>query len=101
MRKHDCGIAVKEIKDSIMDSLQVDPQFVNAITQQICLRSSQFISHGRQALDTIKRFDCCFGRNPLHPLLERHAAVCVAIEHEPDWRHCWILANLRTKGKNG
>src|SRR2546430_7718284 len=100
MRKHDCGIAVKEIKDSIMNSLQVDPQFVNAITQQICLGSSQFVSHGRQALDAIKTFNCGLGRNLLHPMLQRHAAVCFAIEHEPDWRHRWILANLRTKGKN-
>src|SRR5450759_293777 len=75
MRDNDGGSAVKEVEHSIVNPLAACPQFVNAIAEVVCFRSSQIVTYRLQTLKTNLAFPLCLRRKLVQPADQRHLVL--------------------------
>ena len=50
MRDHCRHCSVKEVQDTVVNTLKADPEFVDSIAQKVGLRPPQFVAHFTQPL---------------------------------------------------
>jgi hypothetical protein len=71
VRNHRGHLPVEEVQYPVMHSPKADPQFINAVAQEVCLRSLQFVALSLSRSSRRKHLSWILTDNPLNPLDER------------------------------
>ena len=87
MRDYSRHAAIKEIQNSIVDTLVACAKFMNSITQKICRRPAQFVALLLKPLDAQETLGSCLNGLIIKPIQEGTCAVFFAIKDDSRPRH--------------
>jgi len=91
---------MKKIEDPIVDMVQTDPQFMNAIAQQVGFGPPQLVTKFGEPLDFDPALVLGLGWKAIEPFEHRRGAIGLPIEDNPGSRHLAIsLSRFRKIAK--
>src|SRR5260370_31384140 len=72
VREHHHGFSREEVKHPIVNPLIACPEFVDAISQKVCLRPPEFVSQLAETIDPLRTLGFYLRRELVKPIQKRH-----------------------------